>query len=57
MLPEIAISSFLSVIVECTAVCTMWFGDWYDFYIVEKEVDEETDLKGNKKKADAVNIV
>ncbi len=19
----------------------MWFGDWYDFYIVQKEVDEE----------------
>lgn len=20
----------------------MWFGDWYDFYIVEKELDDQT---------------
>jgi len=33
----VIISSTLSIIVENVAVCTMWFGDWYDFYIVEKE--------------------
>jgi hypothetical protein len=22
---------------------TMWFGDWYDFYIVEKESDTEVE--------------
>lgn len=39
--PEIVLSSLLSIVVENLAVCTMWFGDWYDFYIVEKEVEEE----------------
>ena len=42
VIPEIILSSLLSIIVENTAVCTMWFGDWYDFYIVEKEVEEDT---------------
>ena len=41
IIPEIILSSALSIIVENWAVCTMWFGDWYDFYIVEKEVDDD----------------
>ena len=41
VLPEIVLSSVLSIVVENLAVCSMWFGDWYDFYIVEKELDED----------------
>ena len=28
-----------SIICENLAVISMWGGDWYDFYIVEKEND------------------
>lgn len=45
--PEIVLSSVLSICVENLAVFTIWFGDWYDFYIVEKETDEE---RGNTKR-------
>ena len=38
-IPEIVVSSVLSICVENLAICTMWFGDWYDFYIVQKEAD------------------
>jgi hypothetical protein len=33
----------LSILVENCAVLSMWGGDWYDFYIVEKETDAEKD--------------
>jgi len=34
---EIALASTLSIVVENLAVVSMWGGDWYDFYIVEKD--------------------
>lgn len=43
--PEIIISSVLSILVENFAVYMMWFGDWYDFYIVEKEEEENIGRK------------
>ena len=43
MFPEIFVSSLLSIFVENLAVMTMWFGDWYDFYIVEKETEDMAD--------------
>ncbi len=45
IIPEIVLSSLLSICVENVAVCTMWFGDWYDFYIVQKEVDDVGDAE------------
>ena len=39
IIPELVLSTTLSIIVENTAVCTLYFGDWYEFYIVEKEAD------------------
>ncbi|XP_023334273.1 beta-1,4-mannosyltransferase egh [Eurytemora carolleeae] len=38
---EIALASVLSIIVENLAVICMWGGDWYDFYIVEKDNESE----------------
>jgi len=38
---EIILASFLSIFVENCAVVSMWGGDWYDFYIVEKENEAE----------------
>jgi len=38
---EIILASTLSIIVENCAVICMWGGDWYDFYIVEKENESE----------------
>jgi len=38
---EIILASTLSIIVENCAVIFMWGGDWYDFYIVEKENEAE----------------
>jgi len=32
---------FFSIIVENLAVICMWGGDWYDFYIVEKDNESE----------------
>ena len=46
---------FFSIICENLAVISMWGGDWYDFYIVEKENDPaepEPDVK-----TDPVQIV
>lgn len=40
---EIATASVLSILVENCAVLSMWGGDWYDFYIVEKETDADKD--------------
>ena len=31
----------------------MWFGNWYDFYIVQKEVESDTDIEAESAK---VNI-
>jgi len=39
VIPEILLATLLSIIAENFAVMTMWIGDWYDFYIVEKESD------------------
>jgi len=38
---EIALASTLSIVVENLAVVSMWGGDWYDFYIVEKDNDTD----------------
>ena len=42
---EIMLASTLSILVENCAVLSMWGGDWYDFYIVEKEFDEEEERR------------
>jgi len=45
-MPEILIASTVSVVLENIAVLTMWFGNWYDFYIVQKEVEsDDTDVE------------
>ena len=51
ILPEILIASTVSVILENIAVITMWFGNWYDFYIVQKEVESDSDVE-----ADSANV-
>jgi len=38
---EIVLASTLSIICENLAVISMWGGDWYEFYIVEKENEPE----------------
>lgn len=45
ILPEILIASTVSVVLENIAVITMWFGNWYDFYIVQKEVESDSDVE------------
>ena len=35
----------MSVVLENIAVITMWFGNWYDFYIVQKEVESDSDVE------------
>jgi len=40
---EIILASTLSIVCENLAVISMWGGDWYDFYIVEKENDPSPD--------------
>merc|ERR1712029_1102699 len=37
-IPEGMVASTVSLIAENMAVILMWFGDWYSFYIVQKEV-------------------
>jgi len=54
---EIVVSSSLSIVVENLAVCTMWFGDWYDFYIVQKEVEAEEGSVDTPLMKRAVDIV
>ncbi len=45
-IPEIVVANTLSIALELCAIFTMWFGDWYDFYIVEKELeDSESSLE------------
>ena len=43
-MPEIIIASTVSVVLENIAVITMWFGNWYGFYIVQKEVESDSDV-------------
>ena len=38
----IFISFYFSIVVENLAVISMWGGDWYDFYIVEKDNQVES---------------
>ena len=38
VIPEILVASTVSLVAENLAVILMWFGDWYSFYIVQKEV-------------------
>ena len=54
---EIALSNALSICLEISAVLTMWFGDWYDFYIVQKEVDEEDEDEEKEDKKRLVRVV
>ena len=37
------VASVVSIILENIAVVMMWFGNWYGFYIVQKEVETDTD--------------
>jgi hypothetical protein len=41
VIPEIILASIMSIVAENCAVVTMWFGNWYEFYIVQKESDDE----------------
>ena len=45
IMPEIIIASTVSVVLENIAVITMWFGNWYGFYIVQKEVESDPDVE------------
>ena len=37
-----------SIVCENLAVISMWGGDWYDFYIVEKENDPSPDTEDSE---------
>lgn len=54
VIPELILASIVSIICEHIAVMTMWFGNWYEFYIVQKET-EETDQQENEKEAIKMN--
>ena len=41
VLPEIILASIVSIVCEHVAVFTMWYGNWYEFYIVQKEAAED----------------
>ena len=56
VIPEVIFASIVSIVCEHIAVFTMWFGNWYDFYIVQKEVDFEGS-SDTKKMATDLNIV
>ena len=47
IMPEIIIASTVSVVLENIAVITMWFGNWYGFYIVQKEVESDPDVESD----------
>ena len=53
IIPEIVIASTVCVILENIAVVMMWFGNWYGFYIVQKEVEGDSDADVP---VDAVNL-
>ncbi len=56
--PEILLASVLSICAENLAVMTMWFGNWYEFYIVQKESDDLTDnLSNNMQEASPMLMV
>eukprot|EP00095_Tigriopus_kingsejongensis_P005579 maker-scaffold12_size759060-snap-gene-5.17 protein:Tk05579 transcript:maker-scaffold12_size759060-snap-gene-5.17-mRNA-1 annotation:"GG12939" len=57
VVPEIVFSSLVSIIVENCAVCTMWIGDWYDFYIVDKELEESDDPNTEESQTTPQNLV
>ena len=40
--------NIFSIICENLAVISMWGGDWYDFYIVEKDNTESEDSETQK---------
>ena len=40
VIPEIILASVTSLILENVAVILMWFGNWYEFYIVQKESED-----------------
>ena len=40
VIPEIFLASISSIVCENIAVITMWFGNWYEFYIVQKESED-----------------
>ena len=44
--PEVLVASTVSLVAENLAVILMWFGDWYAFYIVQKEVQGMDDDSG-----------
>ncbi len=52
--PEIIVASTLSLVMENVAVCSMWFGEWYNFYIVEKESDQGFD---EEKRQSGIEVV
>ena len=43
VIPEILLASITSILCENIAVITMWFGNWYEFYIVQKESEDDVD--------------
>lgn len=45
---EIILASTLSIICENLAVISMWGGDWYDFYIVEKDNSDSEESESQK---------
>ena len=47
---------FFSIICENLAVISMWGGDWYEFYIVEKENDPTAVVFGDNQDNDAVQM-
>ena len=63
VIPEIILASIMSIICEHIAVMTMWFGNWYEFYIVQKETDtvcdshQETTEKDNTMETNNINLV
>ena len=56
IIPEIIIASTVSVVLENIAVITMWFGNWYEFYIVQKEVESDPDVESDIPKIKIPNI-
>ncbi|QQP38575.1 Uncharacterized protein FKW44_019185, partial [Caligus rogercresseyi] len=40
-IPEILLASTVSIIAENIAILSIWSGDWYGFYIVQKETYED----------------
>ena len=57
IMPEIIIASTVSVVLENIAVITMWFGNWYGFYIVQKEVESDPDVESDVPKIKIPKIV